>query len=127
MFGLSEDRRVHLETEPAGAQVWVNGKLNEELTPCWLSLEPGVDHLVEAHLEDAQGVVFRGRTHSICGIQPWRVLWDYLLPLGSVWVTIDYFTGALHEFESERLVLRLQPNRLPAQELEKPRPSVAQK
>ena len=42
----------------------------------------------------------RGQTRSVPLIQPWRALGDYLLPLGSLWVTIDYLTGALHEFRA---------------------------
>jgi hypothetical protein len=112
LWGLAEDRRVHLETDPPGAQVWVNGELWSELTPCWLTLPPGDDHELRARLDAEDGRVFRGRTRAACWIQPWRVFWDYILPLGSLWVTIDYFTGALYEFEPKELLLQLQPNRV---------------
>jgi hypothetical protein len=112
LWGLSEDRQVHFETQPSGAQVWVNDELWPERTPCWLTLEPGTDHKLRARLDADDGRVFRGQLRATCWIQPWRVFWDYVLPLGSLWVTIDYFTGALYEFEPDALVLKLQPNRV---------------
>ena len=111
LFGLAEDKLVHLETEPPGARVWIDGVEYGELTPFSLSLTTGVNHDVEARFEGEDGVVFHRKARFTARIQPWRAFWDYVLPGGSLWVVIDYLTGALYEFEPDRLVLKLVPER----------------
>ena len=113
LFGLAEDKLVHLESEPSGARVWIDGVEHDERTPCSFTLTSGVDHTVECRLEDEDGVTYRRRSHFTARIQRWRAFWDYMLPLGSVWVITDYLTGALYEFEPDRLKLLLLPDRLP--------------
>jgi hypothetical protein len=112
LFGLAEDKLVHLDSEPSGAEVWVDGEAHDERTPCSLTLTSGVDHEVECLLQSDDCVTYRRTSRFTARIQPWRAFWDYMLPLGSVWVISDYLAGALYEFEPDRLVLVLLPDRL---------------
>jgi hypothetical protein len=112
LFGLAADKQVHLDSAPSGAEVWIDGKRHGERTPCSFMLTSGVDHEVVCRLEGEGGVIYRRTSRFTARLQPWRAFWDYVLPLGSVWVITDYLTGALWEFEPDRLVLDLLPDRV---------------
>lgn len=100
ILGYGGDREVRVITNPAGAELLVDGMPAAERAPSVVLLDPAEEHRVDAKLDDLRGGTQVKRSSST-GL----VILDIVFTLGlGIWV--DWTTGALYDFP-ETVVVNL--------------------
>ena len=94
IFGYGT-QQVKVVTNPAGANLIVNGIPSEQTAPCELPLSAKDDHNITATTEDGK----RGARHIGRTVRIEIVVLDALLTAG-IGLLIDYLTGALYELDT---------------------------
>lgn len=80
-------QQVRIESDPAGAEVEVCGKLKEK-TPVTLTLSRGQSHLVEINREGYE-------RYNVTLTKKPKIIWF----IGGPFAAIDHVTGALYKLE----------------------------
>jgi hypothetical protein len=113
--GGGHDQRVHIDSEPRGAQVWVDGK-PQGITPTDVELSRRQEHQVQVALDGYPPYV----TALKPGCNPW--VFGNLLAGGLVGLAVDASTGAVSTlYPSEvKTVFRSPPTPGPVQPLNAP-------
>ncbi len=102
IFGMAADQDVQINSKPEGARIFLNGVDSGKTTNTTLELDPSREHNVYATLGDMKS----GSSAIRRKVRVLIVVLDGFLTAG-LGLFVDYLTGALYEFEPDRIQLNL--------------------
>ena len=112
LLGLSRAQELEVETQPAGATLWVDGLPHAEATPTLVELSPRSNHVLQARVQRLDGALVKGQTAVNREVRIPIVVLDGLLTAG-VGLLVDYLTGALYTFTTDRVLIHLGSSPIP--------------
>lgn len=117
LLGHHGFQEVQVITDPAGAQLYVDGVATPVRSPGAIALDPAEEHRVDARLHGLRGgTQVRRKVRIVVAIV------DCILT-GGLGLTVDYFSGALYEFPAHVVLNLGQAAPVPSQaEVEYPPP-----
>jgi hypothetical protein len=100
ILGYAGDAELHVLTNPAGAELFVDSIPRQGLSPCVVLLDPAEEHRLDARFED-----LRGSSQVTRSTRTGVIVANIAFTAG-LGLLVDWLTGALYHFP-ERLVLNL--------------------